>query len=409
MAFWYYLQGYVMIKASGFAAERFLNMASYRGIYLWDVQMKGASVILKAPTKSLPLLEKCRDKTGCRMEILAYGGLPARTKKFHGRQILAGGILLFIIGIYILSSFIWVIRIEGNERLKSEEILEYCKEIGLKPGAWKPMIATDEVTKGLLGHFADISWISVGLKGTDVTIKLTETIEKVDMVDKETPYDIVASMDGVITQITAERGTPLVQAGDVVKKGDVLISSEILIGLEGEEQHKEYVAAEGKVMARIWQNFSDELPLEYAEKRYTGEETENNVVIIAQNEIDIVRPSLDNEADREVLSEKKLGLGDFTLPIEIRKEVYYLYTLEDRSRTVDEAKGQLESDLKFLAEQALSKNGWVEEIKMVYEPLSDRVKATAEVVMIERIDEKKETKESDATNGASGENDTNGE
>lgn len=162
-------------------------------------------------------------------------------------------------------------------------------------------------------------------------------------------------------------------------------------------------------MARIWQNFSNELPLEYAEKIYTGDETENNVVIIAQNEIDIVRPSLDNEADTEILYEKKLGLGDFTLPIEIRQEIYYSYTLDERVRTVDEAKIQLESDLRFLAEQALSKNGWVEEIKMVYEPLSDRVKATAEAVMIERIDEKRETKESDATNGASGENDTNGE
>lgn len=39
----------------------------------------------------------------------------------------------------------------------------------------------------------------------------------------------------VILQITAERGTLLVAAGDVVKKGDVLISSALTIGLEGEE------------------------------------------------------------------------------------------------------------------------------------------------------------------------------
>ena len=84
-----------------------------------------------------------------------------------------------------------------------------------------------------LEDFADISWVSVGIHGTDATIRLAETIGGVEIIDKETPCDIVASTDGVILQITAERGTPLVAAGDVVKKGDVLISSALTIGLEG--------------------------------------------------------------------------------------------------------------------------------------------------------------------------------
>ncbi len=67
---------------------------------------------------------------------------------------------------------------------------------------------TQAVTNGLLEDFADISWVSVGIHGTDATIRLAETIEGVEIIDKETPCDIVASADGVILQITAERGTP---------------------------------------------------------------------------------------------------------------------------------------------------------------------------------------------------------
>ena len=37
LALWYYLHGYVMITVSGFSVERFVNMATFRGIYLWNI------------------------------------------------------------------------------------------------------------------------------------------------------------------------------------------------------------------------------------------------------------------------------------------------------------------------------------------------------------------------------------
>ena len=95
-------------------------------------------------------------------------------------------------------------RIEGNERLSKEELLSACREMGLYPGVRKRSVDTQAVTNGLLEDFADISWVSVGIHGTDATIRLAETIEGVEIIDKETPCDIVASTDGVILQITAE-------------------------------------------------------------------------------------------------------------------------------------------------------------------------------------------------------------
>lgn len=377
-----------MIKASGFASERFLNMVTYRGIYLWDVQMSGASVVLKAPLKSLPLLEACRDKTGCRMEIISRGGLPEKLRPFHGRQVLSGGILAFIIGIYALSSFIWVIEVEGNERIKSSDILAYCDELGLRAGTWKRGVSLDSVTQSLLAHFPDISWVSVGLKGTDVTIQLAETIEQVAVVDKETPCNLVATMDGVITQITAERGTPLVAIGDVVQKGDVLISSEVIIGLEGEEQHPAYVAADGVVMARIWRELVDELPLDYEEKIYIGDPVENKVLLFGQTEIDVVHPSLTTAYEQEERVGQQLALGDFTLPVALRTYVYYPYEMEARTRTVDEAKTQLEDSLRHDTENDLTRAGQIEEITYSFAEQTDLVRGRAKAVIIERIDQK---------------------
>lgn len=378
-----------MIKATGFASERFMNMLSYRGVYLWDVGMEGAGVQMKAAGKDLPMLEMCAEKTGCRLEVLGYGGLPARMRRFRRRQALMAGVLLFSAGLYLLSSFVWVIRVEGNERVETAEILAHCREMGLSPGAWKKNVDLEQVTKTLLLDFPDLSWVSVGIKGTDASIKIAETIEKAEMVDKETPCSIVAAMDGVILKITAERGTPMVQAGDVVQKGDVLISSTVLIGLEGEVQQEEYVAAEGFAEARVWQSIAEELPLTYEQKVYTGEVKTNTLLQAWEHELDFIRPAQESElADTELLSEKQLALGDFKLPVSIKKEQYRSYVLEQKSRTAEEAKALLEEALTKKVTQQLSEYGTIEKLEVHYEEYTDSVRAQGQAVLIERIDEK---------------------
>lgn len=388
MALWYYLRGYVRIKAKGFSAERFMNMAAFRGVYLWDVAQAGAGMTMKAAGGSLDILEACAEKTGCTIEVLGWGGLPAFLGRFRRRQVWTAGVMLFAAGLYILSSFVWTVEVEGNERLAKEDILSFCQEMGLRPGAWKRNVDTEAVTNSLLEQFADISWVSVGIRGTDATVKLAETIEKVELVEKETPCDIIASADGVIIQITAERGTPLVLAGDVVKKGDILISSELLIGLEGEEQHTEYTAAEGAVMARIWQRLTEEMPLQYEETIYSGLEKENYSLIFSEKELDFIRPSGDGQWEKTVLEETPLALGDFELPLKMKKEIWKACETAQKERTVDEAKSILEENLRKKTENLLSPYGKIENIEIRFEEYADGVRAEAEVTLAERIDEK---------------------
>lgn len=392
-----------MIKAKGFSAERFMNMATYRGVYLWDIAQDGAGMSMKAAGGSLPLLEACAEKTGCTLQILGWGGLPAALRRFRGRQVLTAGVLLFAAGLYALSSFIWVVEVEGNERLSAEEILEACQRMGLRPGAWKRGVDVDAVTSGLLEGFPDISWVSVSMKGTDVAIRLAETIEKAEIVDKETPCSIVAAQDGVILKITAERGTPLVAEGDVVKKGDVLISSEVVIGLEGEEQHTEYVAAEGAVTARIWQRLAEDAPLAYEEIVYDGEEQENHSLIFDGRELDFLHPNENREGkewEKKPVLERPLALGDFELPLKWKKEIWRSFARVQKTRTPEEAKALLEENLRKKTENLLSAYGTIEDMEIRYREYADSVHAEAEATLTERIEEKQTTeKEREAEDG----------
>lgn len=368
-----------------------MNMAAFRGIYLWDVTREGAAMTMKAAGSSLDILQACAEKTGCSMEVLGRGGLPVFFRRFRRRQVWTAGLLCFAAGLYLLSSFIWTVRVEGNERLTEEELLSVCGEMGLKPGVWKRRVDTEAITNGLLLRFSDISWVSVGVEGTDVTIKLAETIEKAERIDRETPCDIVAAQDGVIVQITAERGTPKVQAGDVVKKGDILISSELIIGLEGEEQHTAYTAAEGTITARIWQKLTEEIPLRYKEVVYNGVEKENHSLLFGERELDILHPDSGMEWERTMLAERPLALGDFTLPLRFRKEIWKECEILEKTRTMEETKSILEENLRKKTENLLSDYGKIEDIKIRFEEYADGVRGEAEVTLLERIEEKQET------------------
>ena len=187
LALWYYLQGYVMITVSGFSVERFVNMATFRGIYLWNIQPKGSAVQMNVSIKGYSLLKECAEKTGCQYDIVCQYGLPAFFKKYKKRKILAFGMLFFVAALYTLSSFLWTVEVEGNERIQTEDLLAACEKMGMSPGTLKWTISTDNITEGLLETFADISWVSVSMKGTNALIKLVETIPQPEMIDKTTP------------------------------------------------------------------------------------------------------------------------------------------------------------------------------------------------------------------------------
>ncbi len=368
-------------------------MATYRGISLWDISEEGAAMCMKAAENHLELLQLCAEKTGCKFEILERGGLPVFLSRLCKKQAFAAGLLCFAAGLLLLSSFVWVVRIEGNERLPEGELLAACEKMGLHAGAWKRSVDTRAVTEGLLEGFADIAWVSVGIRGTDATVRLSETIERVEMPEQDTPYDIVAAADGVILQITAERGTPVALAGDVVKKGDVLISSALTIGLEGEEQHTEYTAAEGTVIARVWQWLTEEVPLQYEETIYSGVEKENDSLIFSGQELDLLHPDGQMKWEKELLFERAFRLGDFKLPLVWRRERWRAYETVTRERSVEAAKTILEEKIGEAAKKGLSPQDKIESITIQYESRADCVRANAELTMVKRIEEKSRMKE----------------
>ena len=333
------MRGYVMIEVMGFSVERFINMAVHRGIYLWDVQRGGNAATMKVSVKGFKLLKPCAKKTKCKIRIAKKRGVPFVAYRYRKRKLLVAGALAFVALLFFLSSFVWLLQVEGNERISSAEIMEFLESEGLAVGTFKSSVNEKALEKALMAQFPDISWINVYIKGTRASIRLRETIPAQPIVDRTSPCDIVAAKDGLVTSVAVSAGTPVAKPGDVVRKGEVLVTGQLLIGTEDTGFRREYVHAQAEVRAKAYYEISLFIPYEYIIKNYTGEVKKDYSIIFFETGINLLKPNISFQNYDKITNRTQLNFGqDYPLPAVMVTDEYREYTPQILIRTVEEAK-----------------------------------------------------------------------
>ena len=82
-------------------------------------------------------LKSLADENAYDMEVLDRRGLPFMKSAIKRRMAFLGGALGFILALYILSSFVWFISVEGNDRINDKEILDTARRYDVYQGAAK--------------------------------------------------------------------------------------------------------------------------------------------------------------------------------------------------------------------------------------------------------------------------------
>ena len=78
---WNSLRGYVVIEVSGFSVERFINLATHRGVYIWDVCFEDGAAQMKVSAKAFRLLRYCAKKTKCKIKIKSKNKVDKSSRK----------------------------------------------------------------------------------------------------------------------------------------------------------------------------------------------------------------------------------------------------------------------------------------------------------------------------------------
>ncbi len=267
-----FLQGYLIIMIKGYNGEKLLNYALAEGITFWDVKRKTPKIILlKLRAADYPLLRPYFRKTETTGRILQKSGLPFLFRRVARKKGWLLGMVLFVIMLYLLSSFIWFVEVQGVQKLDKDLILRELSELGVSPGGLRSKIEKkrDWIIKELRIRLSDAVWVSIQFKGV---VSLVTVAEKtLPPTTNEGDSNLIATKDGLITRILLIDGTPLVKEGDTVSRGDILVLGEkILQYLDGNLEMRK-VKAEGEVIARVWYEVIIEEPLEVYNSNLTSD------------------------------------------------------------------------------------------------------------------------------------------
>ena len=247
-----YLFGYVRIRTKASQKELLMNFLRENNEKSWGYYLADNDFCFSTTrTGGRLLLGETSVSHSCSFE-----GKGFFSDIWHARSRcgLFLGILLSALIFLSFSSVVWDIRIEGGERLSDKKILLELQDAGLFVGASIRDLDEKRIAGDVLLSSNQLSFVSINMHGTVACVTVRER-DVTPESEKKPCANLVAAQDAVIESCAVSVGSPRVGAGQVVKKGDVLVSG-ITEGLHGSR----FVRAKGEIFGRVERKFSVTIP-----------------------------------------------------------------------------------------------------------------------------------------------------
>ncbi len=280
-------------------------------------------------------------------------GIFAKISGYFARYGFIVGALFLLLCVYFSSLFIWRIDIEGNSTINDDEILSILEECGVSLGSFIPNIDYGNVHNEFLLKSKNISWISVNISGNVAKVSVRESKQE-NEIEPVAFTNVISKYDAQIYLIKLFNGKTVISNGDVVKKGDLLISGVI----DSQSQGVRYVHADGIVMGYVNKPILIKIPLKNKEKVYNNKEYTEKSFKIFSKIINFSSKYRNHNAfyDKIETKERVYLFGKIELPIEILTTTYKEYELEpvefSYSQAIDVAFSELRIEMDSALENA---------------------------------------------------------
>lgn len=225
---WHWISGFVVVRVEGQRIERFVNLLVSLGIYVWDIRRTATVLQAKISVANFRRLRPVARKSRCRVHIEHKGGLPFLLARLRYRTLLVAGAFAFVLALYLLTSFVWIVRVTGAESIDPAVVLAVARDSGLRPGVRKASLNIREIERNIVLSVQGLSWAKIKSQGTVYTIEVIEKAQKPPTDQSEGPCNVVAAKDGTIVSMLVLMGRAEVKEGARVSKGQVLVSGALL-------------------------------------------------------------------------------------------------------------------------------------------------------------------------------------
>lgn len=317
----HYIFGTVCVTVECRGVDKLLTTLVSKDIRIYNITKSSpTSLSFECYKKTYKKVKKVIDSEQNVTVLYKEQGLPSVFLRYKHRWGIAVGIGIYIVLFYVIGLFVWDIKVIGCESITEQEVMSRLAQNGFSVGVLKRGVDATVIENAFLYGNDKVSWISINIKGTSATVEIREKGRKVEYLDTSKPSNIYASRDGIIASVKAFMGYPVVNVGDTVTAGDIIVSGEYT-----DKYGKEYkLHSYAEIMAYTTHTKTVTVPYKTTEQQKTGK-------IKKYYKINLIRLSVPLYFNKKIIynnysentSVKKFKLGDdFYLPISIEKKTY---------------------------------------------------------------------------------------
>lgn len=256
------------------------------------------------------------------LKVTAQTGVFFTGKKILKRPVLIIGALVWLFLTLYLPSRVLFMQVDGNKQIHTVQILEAAEKCGITFGASRRHVRSEKVKNALLSEIPMLEWAGINTYGCVAVISVRERSQPLETKRSAPVSSIVASHDGIITEMTVTKGNSLCRPGQAVRKGQVLVSGYTDCGLTIKAEQ-----AQAEITALTRRRISAITPTFLSTRK---ENTQNNArysIQIGKNIIKLYKDSGISDAGCvKMYSQHFLTLpGGFALPVSLIKETVSSY------------------------------------------------------------------------------------
>ncbi|MEM1483650.1 sporulation protein YqfD [Oscillospiraceae bacterium PP1C4] len=316
-----YLRGYVKFISRSVSIERFINLCVHHGIVTWGTRRTEGSFSGYTSVRGYRRMHRLARKAGVCTRVTERHGVPFILHRYRKRMGIAVGVLLFAVFLIGTQQFVWVVRVEGCQKLEQRVLLNALEELGVKRGVLKNSIQPSEIREQLTLMVNELAWATLNIRGTTATLLIRERTPPPPKIDTNAPANIVAAQDGQIRRMEVTDGRAVLKTGDTVRAGEIIVS-----GINQDRWGLTHlVRANARVIAHVPQTLEVQVPLNQETVHLTGEVIKRRYLEVFDVRLPLfIYSGLEGDYKIERLSGTPEILG-VRMPFEITRETYIFY------------------------------------------------------------------------------------
>ena len=304
-----YIRGYFVIIVEGIEIERFLNNLIRNNIHVFNVKRIDSNKIeFSIERQDMKALKNVYRGGNYNIKIKQKTGIPFLIKRIYKQK---GMWICAFISLFLLimtSQFVTDIYIQVPEGIKKEEIRKELYNAGLKPGVYKKNIDRKAIRDQVMLEFDEVAYVSINVKGTNIFVTVTKKAESLKSNEDSNYCNVIAQKNGIIEKVIPRSGKALVEPGQIVQKGDVLLNG-----------------ANTKSVPEVWASTFYEVKKSASYEDINKERTGNNKKVYTINFYDksyTIRRKINYKDYNIDNKEYKLSIGNYTFPISIKVSTF---------------------------------------------------------------------------------------